>query len=353
MATIQAKLREGYPLEKLTEEFAIYVRSHSEYPHLKLFKYDQIKSPFKEKIAQEARGVILDENDNWNIVAYPYDKFFNLGESLAASVDLESLQVATKEDGSLMTLYYYDSQWHISSSGSPHAGGSTNGLLTFKELFWKVWNDLEYQLPSETDMCFMFELCTAENRVVVDHFESRIVLHGARHLKTLEEYHPQPLAEKYKWEGVKYHNLKDFQEIVVFAEEFSPTANEGFIAMDKDFNRVKIKSRKYVEFHHMKTGQRHDDISILKIIQMNESEEYLAYFPRYKDKHDELLERYKSAIKRVEDLYENVDCDCIKTFAISIKDEPLKSILFSRKRQNISILDGFTSIDPKHLINKI
>lgn len=350
MTTIQSKLREGVSPEKLEEDYAIKIRSHILYPNLKLFKYNQIKSPFHEKIAREARGIILDENENWKIISYPYEKFFNFGESLAAKVDLDSLQVATKEDGSLMTLYYYDNHWHVASSGSPDASGPTRGQLSFKDLFWKVWADKEYKLPEDTNLCYMFELCTHYNRIVVEHFEARIILHGARNLVTLEEYHPIPLAEKYGWENVKFHELTDFDQIRNFAETFCPSENEGFIAMDKDFNRIKIKSTKYVAIHHLKTRQAHDDFAILQIIQTNESEEYLSYFPEYKEKHDEILLKYQKALERLEDLYEKVqDCETMKDFALTIKDEPLKSVIFSKKRKNISIVESLGSIPAKSL----
>lgn len=353
MTTLQSKLRNGTSVEQLQEEFKLSVKTHKEYPQLKLFKYDQIKSPFQEKIVQESRGIVLDEGDNWNIVAFPYEKFFNLGESLAAAIDLNSLQVATKEDGSLMTLYYYDNNWQVASSGTPDASGRTCSGISYKKVFWDTWNELNYKLPTDTNFCYMFELCTRDTIVVVEHLKSRIIFHGARNLKTFREVHPNQIGENYNWEIVKYHDLKTLEQVKKYAEEFTATENEGFIAVDKDFNRVKIKSIQYVEFHHTEGAQKHDDASILKIIQTNESEEYLAYFPKYKERHNEILEIYRTKQKFLEELYESIDCDNIKEFALALKGEPFSSVLFQLKRSKIPIVDGLATMETKMLLKKL
>jgi hypothetical protein len=52
---------------------------------------------------------VLDEKNDWQIVVFPYEKFFNFNETFAAKLDWdESTVVTEKSDGSLMTLYYYD-----------------------------------------------------------------------------------------------------------------------------------------------------------------------------------------------------------------------------------------------------
>ncbi len=57
-----------------------------------------------EKIVQQCRGIILDEANNWQIVSYPYDKFFNYEESYAPQLDWSTAKIFEKLDGSLMTL---------------------------------------------------------------------------------------------------------------------------------------------------------------------------------------------------------------------------------------------------------
>ena len=75
-----------------------------------LFKYSQIDSDPSLEIVKEARGLIL-EDGTWNIVAYPFKRFFNYGEPNAAAIDWTSARVQTKEDGSLIKVYFYNGEW--------------------------------------------------------------------------------------------------------------------------------------------------------------------------------------------------------------------------------------------------
>lgn len=77
---IQNYLRNGKTVIDLEKEFGIYSYNHPNLP-LVGFKYGIIQSDEVKfhPIVREARGIVL-ERDSWNIVAYPFDRFFNLGE---------------------------------------------------------------------------------------------------------------------------------------------------------------------------------------------------------------------------------------------------------------------------------
>jgi len=64
MLEVVSFLRSGGTLEDLDTNWAISSKRHSEFPNLILLKYNQIESPFSEKIVQECRGIILDEDDD-------------------------------------------------------------------------------------------------------------------------------------------------------------------------------------------------------------------------------------------------------------------------------------------------
>ena len=104
---LQQYLRE-HGLEKLIADYSIKAVTHKQYPHLISLKYSQIDSPMGEKIVQQCRGIVLDRSNNWEIVSYPYDKFFNYGEGngevfYSAAIDWSTAKVYEKLDGSLMT----------------------------------------------------------------------------------------------------------------------------------------------------------------------------------------------------------------------------------------------------------
>src|ERR1035437_3404382 len=86
-------------IEELKSRFAIDCKRHPEYLNLHLFKYNQISSPFGEEIVREARGIILDKDKGWSVVAMGFSKFANYGESYAAKIDWSSAEVQEKVDG--------------------------------------------------------------------------------------------------------------------------------------------------------------------------------------------------------------------------------------------------------------
>lgn len=190
-------------VEKLQTSFEspIVVKVHPTVPNLLLFKYKQSAGKhFKYKIMREVRGLILDKKQNWKPVAYPYDKFFNRNETGAPKeheIDWDSVRVTEKADGTLICLFYYQGKWRISTTGQPDAGESQNTNKSFYSIFWNLWNRLGMTLPDADDqnLCFMFELMTVENRIVVRMEEAGhgeiLWLHGIRNMNTLLEIQPQ------------------------------------------------------------------------------------------------------------------------------------------------------------------
>jgi len=68
------------------------------------------------------QGLILDKDNGYEPVAYPYKKFFNhnepQGRAIAEVLDWDTVTVYEKLDGQLCTVYFYDNQWHVASSGT-------------------------------------------------------------------------------------------------------------------------------------------------------------------------------------------------------------------------------------------
>lgn len=309
---IQKALRSRISLTKLNNDYGIIHKQSVDNPSLYLFKYDQIRSPMTEQLVQECRGLILDKEKNWNIVCFPYTKFFNYGETNAATLDLNSTYAYPKLDGSLMSLYYYNNKWCVATSGNPDAAGpiysTGNNTISFKEFFWKTWNELGYSLPSvkAKGFCFMFELISPFNRVVVNYKTNNIILHGIKDLFTNLELDINN-KDIYSWKeeiGIaNWHYCKkipfnNIEELINTTEELDPLQQEGFILVDGNFNRVKIKNSSYVRLHHVRSNVSFK--SILEIIRNNEGEEFLQYFPEYKDLYIEVETKFdicKSRIK--------------------------------------------------------
>ena len=109
-----------YGEESLQNEHSIAIKQHEKYPELISLSYDQLKSDFKQKCVQECRGLILNSKKDFEVVSFPYVKFFNYCEGNAAKIDWENEpRVYEKIDGSLMILYFYNNEWNVSTTSLP------------------------------------------------------------------------------------------------------------------------------------------------------------------------------------------------------------------------------------------
>ena len=344
---LQKKLRNGQEtIETLEERYDIAASRHPAYPFLVQFKYNQINSPMGEKLVQESRGIILDEKNDWECVARPFSKFFNQEEAFRADIDWNSARVQEKLDGSLCYLYYYDNQWHVATTGTPNAGGDVNGNnFTFKELFWKTWEQLGYGIlyghfggfHGNPEYTYMFELQTMYNRVVIQHKEPLITLIGVRHNKNGGElninssYFQEQLSLPIP---VRTFGLKNLDEIYDSMHYFNGLEQERYVVVDKDFNRVKIKHPDYLKIHHTITNL--NTKRILDIVRKGETLEVLSYFPEWKTEFDKIQIVYDNFIKEMEDKYNKIKhIENQKEFAIeAIKYKNSGALFEARKGIN-------------------
>lgn len=345
MLELQKFLHSGGALSDLTSELGIKSTRHSAHPNLVLFKYSQIESPRAHPIVMECRGVILDEANEWSIVSMPYRRFFNWGEGHAAPIDWNTARAYDKLDGSIMTLFFYEGEWHVSSSGVPCASSAVSDFgFSFRELFWKTWKDLGYQLPTDKDRCFMFELMTLYNRVVCQYGSPRLVLHGVRNLSNLQEEAPEPWADKYGWECVQFMQWGDIDEVLAAAAALDPMKNEGFVICDANFNRVKVKAAAYVAIHQLRSSV--SEKALLEIVRVGETSEFLTYFPEYADAHNKLLTAYTTLCEDIHTTYDRIKHhETQKDFALEATQFPYSGILFSvRAGQMESIKQGLATM---------
>jgi hypothetical protein len=333
-------------LKLLTDELGIKVKRHPSCVNLVLFKYDQIESPMGNPIVQECRGIILDQDRDWEVVSFPFVKFFNSSEHLAAEIDWSTASVLEKIDGSLMSLYCYKGIWRVASSGTPDAGGDVQGLqITFGELFWDIYHATNMKTfdmnPTKT---YMFEMTSPYNRIVVPHKESKLTLIGIRDNVTLQEESVSTGPEE--WPKVKSFSLTSAAEVDASFESFQGINQEGYVVVDGNFNRVKCKHPQYVALHHMRGNGSFTMKRALALILGGEVEEVLGYFPEWKPSVDSIQTKLESLIGELEVAYERIkDLPLQKDFAAVATQARCPSVLFLvRAKKADSIKEGVSSM---------
>ena len=271
-----------------------------------LLKYDQLESNMSLEEVQDCRGLIL-EKDTWKILSLPLRKFFNYGEGNAAKIDLSTAKCLYKIDGTFIHVYFdwNEKKWVAATSGMAEAEGEVNNVTntTFSQLFWNTAKlDLSKLLIGN---CYMFELCTPENIVVTPHTNYSVTLLAVRNINTLSEFSYDELvliSEDLSVNLVGFISM-EIQTLDDVSKNFidMPFSEEGYVVIDKDFNRVKIKNPAYVAAHFLKSksGFHH----IMEIIKSNEVDEFIATFMHRKDEIHQLEVAYYKLMVKLGDLW--------------------------------------------------
>lgn len=328
---LQIGLRNGsLTLENLEKDLGIYSRRHKDYPNLVGFSYDQILSPLKHTIVEDCRGIILDENANWEIVARPFRRFYNWGQ-FEDNLDWPSAKVQEKVDGSLCIVHYYDNKWHVATRGSPDASGPVGASsLSFKQLFWDTWAKVGMGAldPLNGHLTYLFELTGPLNRVVVDYPEASLTLLGARDRNTGAEVEASFFSFMENWRIVKEFPIGTIEDVIASFRDMSPFKQEGYVIVDKNFNRVKVKSPAYVSVHHLRDS--FSPKNILDVIRKGEAAEILQNFSDMKQVFDDLNTKYVNLLYKTKVFYETIKgIENQKEFAFEALKSPVSGALFA------------------------
>ena len=177
----------------------------------------------------------------FNIVARPFPKFFNLEELIDAYIPNELFEVYEKMDGSLGILYWLDYQPHIATRGS---FVSEQAIVATELLKTKYAGSIPFLDKTKT---YLFEIIYPENRIVLDYGKERkLVLLAIIDTQTGDEF---PL-EDIGFEIVKkYDGLNDLQQLKALEED----NREGFVVKFKNGYRLKVKFEEYQRIHKIVT----------------------------------------------------------------------------------------------------
>jgi len=362
-------------LEKTLKDFALKSR---DYENKVLIKYDQIESSMGEPIVQEARGLIL-EKGTWKVMSLPFFKFFNSGEGHAAKIDWDTAHVLEKMDGSMIQVYWdwNNNKWFAGTTGTAEGEGEVNNKMgtTFSELFWGTLKDKYSLTPDskflEKDFIYVFELTTPYNIVVKPHGESSATLLAMRNRLSLqelpygvlknkaEEFLNVPVVKSYDLNHGNVGALLRTFENMIWHEE-------GYVVVDGNFNRIKVKNPAYVAVHHLKS--KTSEHAIMDVVKTNEIEEFVATFPERKEEIEKLSTNYVALLSRLEAGWEelklrkpkNITPAEQKKYAMAVFEvankldlKPFTGMYFSLKDNKVSTVREFMSGYDNKLLYKM
>ena len=192
-----------------------------------------------DEVTLMCRGLVTD-NDG-NIVARPFKKFFNIEEG--KHTPTKEFEVFEKMDGSLGIMFKYNGFMVC----------ATRGSFTSEQSDWmnKFADKHNYQDIIVDGFTYLFELIYPQNRIVVDYGDQeRMVLLGIIKTESGEEV---PYDDIFfdGWDVVeKYDGVKDYTTL----KNMVKNNHEGFVVRFSNGDRMKVKGEEYIRLHKIMTN---------------------------------------------------------------------------------------------------
>ena len=165
-----------------------------------------------------------------------------------------------------------------------------------------------------------------------------------------------------------FNSIEDVKE----ASKNLPYNDEGYIVLDGNYNRVKIKSPAYVAAHHLASSMTASPRNVLEIILSGEEEEIIANFPHLKEYITNVRNIYWIYVNKINDEINEIQFTSIhdlspnkkfrdmsqKEYAIYVKDKTEPAVLFKLRNNDYKfdykdLVDYFKSKPIKHLSKKL
>ena len=335
---VQKYLKNGKTLKNLEEEFAIKYKWH---PNLPIFILDYtIDSPKTHPITIECRSLVLDEN--FDIVSVSFRRFFNYGEALDITKEFnwDDFSSWEKLDGSYIAIFSYKGElvirtrfsWADSDCG---LSNRTWGLLVVSCLT----EDQINMICKNDNLTLVFELTSPWNQVVKYYPNTDITLLTVIYNdgRELGQTGVNFIAREFGFKRPQEFNFKSIDECIEYLDNMNAekTTDEGFVLLDDNRLRLKIKNKYYLLLHSLNGNDELTSFKKLVPVCLNgEIDEIVAYFPHLKDIVEETKFKLSDSYKVLKNWWiQSRDIEDRKTFAISIKDCRFSGILFSLKNQ--------------------
>lgn len=186
-------------LNSLRRDLVVQYTRHPTFPNLIHFTRTPTLSPVDSVVASECHGMVVNELNGYQPVAWSHARYFKFDEEGPIRYDLWSPActiVYHNPDGVLVELYYYGDQWNVATAQT--IDGSeifANSGRTISELFWEVWEASNVHLAQlDTSMSYSFWLLHSMARQRVIHATPTLLLEGALRWQG-SEYFELPLDE--------------------------------------------------------------------------------------------------------------------------------------------------------------
>lgn len=234
---------DGYILMNKHPEEELYILNYS-----KTAQFEQLWNEY----TLMCRGLVVDKD--FNVVARPFNKFFNLEEHEDADIPKGmKFEAYEKMDGSLGIAFNYNGSWRMATRGS----FTSDQAIKAAEMINDNVDYVHGAAMFDPKYTYLFEIIYPENRIVVDYGkEEKLVLLGVVNTETGEEMSWKNMVNNYGmfFEVVKKHyGLENYDQLYKL-KELERENSEGFVLRFENGFRVKVKFAEYVRLHRILTN---------------------------------------------------------------------------------------------------
>ena len=205
--------------------------------------YNDKNSNIENELVRFFNGVIIDKN-TLKIVCYTFDKCLeedNLNENL---IDTDIITQPIYE-GTLVRLYCYNNEWHISTKKMIDAHKATwISNKSFGEMFDELF-DKNSLIKYNTNYCYSFLMGHKENNILK--IENNYILH----INTID------LVNNCEIDSIDNKNYVKMnkEELLNYINSFNNNNNNiniiGYIFMNKNYERQKFIKKNYIEMKEL------------------------------------------------------------------------------------------------------
>jgi hypothetical protein len=139
--------------------------------------------------------------------------------------------------------------------------------------------------------------------------------------------------------------LRSYEQI---ADSFSDTNGmqlEGYVVVDRNWNRVKIKHPGYVMAHQEIFML--DEVKIIEKILSGEVSEIVSSYPDLQNRFNSVEDRISNLEREIETEYaKHVSIETQKDFALAVRDSRYRAFMFDMRRHKIGPRDSMRKLAP-------
>lgn len=309
-------------LNKYYEDGWLIKQTHPTLP-LTIWNYSQT-TQYEGKwdeVTKMCRGLVTDNEGN--IVARPFKKFFNMEEGKHNPTP--DFDVYDKMDGSLIIIFWYDGGWVVASRGSFTSEQAVGASKIF-------FDELDHNFS--IGITYLFEFTAPWNRIVVDYGEKpNLTLLGAIRTDDGDEAPWEVL--KGIADGANCDVVKKYDGISDYSTLKGMIGNnaEGFVIRFSNGDRMKIKGDEYLRLHKIMTEV--STKSVWEVLSNGDDMEGLL-----KDVPDEFYFKIREYETELMGEYNKIEFDCLvllselghldkKEYAEAVIGNKYNSVLFS------------------------